>query len=167
MKKLFFTLIILVTSAFAHAQTVKAQSAVEYNNFFIDSQQTLTDYVNKLNRDIELYGDDSIEVNMAVLQSISKELLSQAVRIETYEHGEYLKAAFIALFDYYNNAFANEFPELFGIYTKADATQSDNARADQLLEQLTTMESKLEKECRSAQDEFAAFHGFVIEEPVK
>jgi hypothetical protein len=164
MQKILLILAIIITSVYSQAQNIKAQSAIEYNNFFVDSQQILTDGVYKLNKDIELFGTDSIEVNIHYLQLSTKQILADTRRMEIYLGGERLKAAFVALFEYYDKALGNEFPELFSIYAKEEPTDSDNVRADKLLNDLTSTEDKLEKECRSAQDAFAAANNFEIED---
>jgi hypothetical protein len=161
--RILFALFVLITT------TVSAQSftsAIEYNDYIVNLQNQIGYKILAFNEEMEKetstlasmqpFHDDLLQTTRNAIVSLEG--------IEAWDGNVELKASALALFSFYQQAFANEYKEMMGIVFKAELTDADYARLTEILQSVTEQEAGYDLRFSNAQKEISEKYGFSLDE---
>lgn len=153
----------LFSSTIANAQ--KFTSAIDYNDFIVDLQNQIGYKIIAFNDELGLEDASMASVTPLYedLLKTTRDAIAKLDKAEVWEGNTELKASALALFQYYESAFSNEYKEMMGIVFKAEINEEDYTRLTSILESVTEKEQAFDLRFSKAQIAFADKYGFNLD----
>lgn len=162
MKSIFTTVFLVFFVLALHAQkNFKAETAADYNEFFVKLQDNVFAGFQMFNDDVAV-NIDSARFDLLVVNMLVSFAIDDLKTVTIYEGGKELKDAFNALFLFYDEASKNQFVEILDLIEKLELSEEDNARIAFLTEEIEQREGPLDMRVKDAQTAFAKLHGFTL-----
>ncbi|MFZ5552051.1 MAG: LIC11966 family surface protein [Bacteroidota bacterium] len=161
MKKIFLLFLPVFISFSSFCQ--KFESAREYNDFVILQQEVImVDLISYTHVMQATTNYDTLRSGLDNLIKITEISLSNVKKATPYSGGKELKNAVIDLFTFYIKAFKNEFSEMIKVLSKAQITEADAIKVQQLADKVAEDEKKYDDAFQKAQNKFAADNNLEI-----
>lgn len=162
MKTILFLLLIIPNALWSQT----TDEAVAYNDKLIAEQDkigyVMLDLMNSLGQETSTY-ENSENLRLELIKTINQSL--KAVnKMGSFGGSSELKNATVSLFEYYKRVVENEYKEMLTILYKDELTEDDNARLEELLEQVTAEEAKYDDAFQAAQQKFALKYNIELQE---
>lgn len=159
----FFLSFAVALTSFAGAQKTTFSDAISFNDYLVNQQFAIYDKISDFNSAIEL--DESDEVIWSrynTLVATTEKALADLDNITAYDSGSDLLLAFRNLLGFYLDAFKNDYKRMTEIVLKAEISDEDQAELQGILEKITNNEAIYDNAFLTAQENFAAYHGFTL-----
>lgn len=156
MKKIVSLLLLIPVSFCVWAQT----SGTEYNDLIVDEQTKIGEKIiafssAETNEDMELALKVMIEQIDASIATVKN--------IGNWKGDASLKNSAIGLFNFYRSIATVEYRELLNILKHDEISESDAARMDAIMADITKREEKFDADFAYNQEEFAKRNNFTLE----
>ena len=161
--KTFFTsvLVLLLFMGVSAQSSFKAETATEYNDFFVEHQNTIHAGLQIFNEDVAI-NLDTARFDLEVVNVLVLLVLDDVMAAEVYSGGAELKEAYLELFKFYDVVTKEHFVEILDLLSLTDMSEEQNLRLQTLLSDVTEREIPLDQRVKDAQEAFAKLHNFTL-----
>jgi hypothetical protein len=145
----------------AHSGSRTFHTPVEYHDFIVDQQNVIIRQMLKLNELYDSGSEQSIRIRFDSLQASSKQCLTNIRDLSAYEKDSTLKLDALALFQFYNTVFNNEYPRMLQIFLKGElASEAEVKELNAIVESVGHRERVLQEKLINSQTRFSGKHEF-------
>lgn len=148
-------------SAPAHSGERQFHTAVEYNDFILEQQNSIIRRMLKLNELYDRGTDDEIRASFDSLVVECESSLHSIEQLTAFEEDSVLKSDAHRLFSFYNGIFHKEYKRMLDIFLKGElASDAEVEELNRIVIQVGEQETKLNDALSKSQQEFSRRHGF-------
>lgn len=145
----------------AHSGDRQFHSAVEYNDFILEQQNSIIRRMLLLNELYDRGTDSEIRLAFDSLVIQCDESLSCINNLSAYEDDSVLKSDAQRLFAFYDGIFHKEYKRMLDIFLKGElASESEVEELNKIVIQVGEQEAKLSEALSLSQEKFSKQHGF-------
>ena len=158
---LFTCLLFSACSPPAHSGDRQFHSAVEYNDFILEQQNSIIRRMLKLNELYDRGTNEEIRVAFDSLVSQCESSLKCIDQLTAFEEDSVLKSDAFRLFSFYNGIFHKEYKRMLDIFLKGElASDAEVEELNRIVLQVGEQEAKLNDALSKSQQAFSKRHGF-------
>jgi len=142
------------------------EDAINYNDKIIAEQLDVIDAINKLDDAVMTYDSKTIENALNVAKVQVEKSIKKLDEIGSFDDDSKFKDECMALFKMFESQINGEYQEQYEIYAERDAgnyTEDNQARSEELFNQIDDKYFPAHEKFSNAQDEFAEKWGFDLE----
>lgn len=170
MKQYILCLLCLFFLCQSQAQTKSFKSAIEFNDYIIELQDTIGHGILSF---ISVASAETSNKSERATQSFAelnktKQVASFAVKsineAKPFKYGEDFKAAAVNMFKFYLNTLEKEYKQLVVLLAKEEYTEQLIAELTAIQEKITKEEAVIDSNFQQAQESFAKKHHIELEE---
>lgn len=155
-------LVFFICSGLSAQSNFKAETAIDFNDFFVEQQNVIHEGLKIFNEDISI-NLDSARFDLEVVNIMVNLALDDLKTAEVYEGGGELKSAYIQLFEYYDLVTKDHFVEVLDLIGLPEMSEEQQVRLQNIIDDVTQKEIPLDKRVKDAQEAFAKMHGFTLD----
>jgi hypothetical protein len=170
MNKILLITLLIGSFLTANAQTKTFQTAIDYNDFVVDLQDSIGYSLLAFNNiigadnithsDIRTLGMDNLEK----CKKLTKVKIDILQKTKPYLKGDALKQAALNLFNFYYKTMNTDYKRMVELLSVETYTQGTISQLSEIQEKVTTEEKTLDDAYMAAQIAFAKTYGFELTE---
>ena len=152
---------VMACSPPAHSGERQFHSAVEYNDFILEQQNSIIRRMLLLNELYDTGTDSEIRLAFDSLVIQCDESLLCIKKLSAFEEDSVLKVDAERLFAFYDRIFHKEYKRMLDIFLKGElASEAEVDELNQIVVQVGEQEAKLNDALSKSQEKFSKQHGF-------
>lgn len=145
----------------AHSGDRQFHTAVEYNDFILEQQNSIIRRMLKLNELYDRGTDAEIRIAFDSLVVQCESSLKCIEQLTDFEEDSVLKSDAQRLFTFYNGIFHKEYKRMLDIFLKGElASDAEVEELNRIVIQVGEQEAKLNEALSKSQQAFSKRHGF-------
>lgn len=160
---LFFISFAVALTSFAGAQKTSFPDAIAFNDYLVGQQLAIYGELNKFTDAIELEESDEVIWNRYNnLVTFTDKVLADLDNVIAYEEGSKLYDSFRSLIWFYTEIFKTDYKRMTEIIVMDVVGDKEQTELQNILTNIEGREATYDKSFLTAQEEFAAYHGFTL-----
>ncbi len=159
----FFLSFAVALTSFAGAQKTTFPDAISFNDYLVNQQLAIYGELNKFTNAIEMgESDEVIWERYNNLVTFTDKVLADLDNIVAYEEGSKLYDSFRSLIWFYTDIFKTDYKRMTEIIVSDVISDEDQTELQNILTNIEEREALYDKSFLTAQENFAAYHGFTL-----
>jgi len=160
---LFFISFAVALTSFAGAQKTTFPDAIAFNDYLVGQQLAIYGELNKFTDAIELEeSDEVIWSRYNNLVTFTDKVLADLDNVVAYDEGSKLYSSFRSLIWFYTEIFKTDYKRMTEIIVMDVVGDEEQTELQNILTNIEEREATYDKSFLTAQEEFAAYHGFTL-----
>lgn len=145
------------------AQTPTFKTAVEYNDYIITQQNRVLTAITDFNLSLDSGSIRYAHSKRDVIASVADDALLKLKKLPAYKGNTQFRAVTITLFEFYKSSAEVEYKEMIDLVMRPEKiTNEIMKRINQLVDQVSDYEKKLDANFAEAQQKFATDNNFTL-----